>query len=87
MRGTPRAVARTSPGAESSLGQIFFCDGTGWRSVTDVKTVRLRPSPGVATSSFSIEDLLRGRHHFVERIATGVCGVGVAARLDSLYLR
>ncbi|WP_250160739.1 hypothetical protein [Mycobacterium senriense] len=52
--------------------------------IANIEPVRLRPAPGVATDAFSIENLLRRRHHLVGRVPTGIRGVGVAARLNSL---
>nr|WP_076052807.1 hypothetical protein [Mycobacterium colombiense] len=53
--------------------------------IVNIEPVRLRPASCVTTNTFGIEDLLRRRHHLVGRVPTGVRGVGIAARLDSLY--
>lgn len=55
--------------------------------IANVEPVCLRPCTGVSANALRIEDLLRGCHHLVERVAAGICGIGVAARLDSLYFR
>jgi hypothetical protein len=57
-----------------------------WR-IVNIKAVCTRPRSGVATNTFSIEDLLGRRHHLVDRVPTRVRGIGIAACLDSLYFR
>ncbi|WP_242661439.1 hypothetical protein [Mycobacterium mantenii] len=55
--------------------------------IADFESVCVRPTPGITTNAFSIENLLRSGHHLIGRVPTGIRGVDVAARLDSLYLR
>ncbi|MGV0047074.1 hypothetical protein ACRU13_26005 [Mycobacterium colombiense] len=67
--------------------QLLLTDRFRSFAVANVEPICLRPAPGVTTNAFSIENLLRRRHYLVERVAAGICSIGVAARLDSLYFR
>ncbi|GAB4941306.1 hypothetical protein BB734_21585 [Mycobacterium avium subsp. hominissuis] len=57
----------------------------GRRSIISVKAVCSRPTPSIATDTVSIKNLLRGRHHLVDRVAASVRGIGITAQLDCLY--
>jgi hypothetical protein len=64
-----------------------LADRFWWSGTIDVEAVCVSPAPRVTAKTFSVEDLLRRRHHFVDRVPAGVRGIGVAARLDSLHFR
>ena len=87
------AGAVTSPAATTDVHQrrdwltiqVILADRLRWWNVVDIEAVLTRPRSGVTADTFSIEDLLRGRHDLVDRVPARVRRLGVAARLDSLY--
>ncbi|WP_240629576.1 hypothetical protein [Mycobacterium colombiense] len=92
MRGSWTAAARHTPATAFSAAandgiQVMLANRTRRLGIANIEPVCLRPTTGVSTIALRIENLLRGSHHLIERVAAGICGIGVAARLDSLYFR
>ncbi|WP_231986726.1 hypothetical protein [Mycobacterium sp. 852002-40037_SCH5390672] len=86
---TTATTATTAIGTTHTAGcriQVMLADRFRRLGIANIEPVCLRPAPGVTTNAFSIENLLRRSHHLVGRVPTGIRGVGVAARLNSLYL-
>lgn len=82
----PTFTALAGSTADSRM-QVMLTDGVWRSSIVAVETVCTRPAARIAAHTFNIEDLLRRCHHLVDSVPAHVRGVGIAARLDRLYLR
>jgi hypothetical protein len=85
IAGASAATPLSEPGWLRSY--VLFSE-LAWPShIASIEAIRARPAPSISTQTFSIKYLLCRRHHLVECVPTGVCGIRVAACLYSLHFR
>ena len=79
------ATAPTGPPAPRRI-QVVLADLARRWNIVGIEAVLTRPSSGVSMDTFGVEDLLRGRHDFVDGGARCLRRISIAPRLDRLYL-
>ncbi len=83
---TATTATRTRATSRRRRIQVVLADRARRWNIVGIEAVFTRPSSGVSMDTFGVEDLLRGRHDFVDGGSRCLRRISVAPRLDRLYL-